>query len=241
MVVEENLGLTQARLRGIAETRGEMIVFVDDDNVLAPDYLEQTLAIAAAFPLLGAWGGTIAPEFEIEPPQWMLVYRCCLALRQVTKDEWSCYKETPERAPYGAGLCVRRVVAKAYRHALAQNPTRTALDRKGISLASAGDTDLALTACDIGLGYGLFARLSITHLIPKERLTLPYFERLLRGVSASGTILRHIRHPITGRDPQSRLEEMLKRYRRWRMAPTQRRLEQAMDLGREDAYRALGI
>ncbi|MEP6740882.1 MAG: glycosyltransferase family A protein [bacterium] len=31
---EENLGLTHARLRGIRESRNEILVFVDDDNVL---------------------------------------------------------------------------------------------------------------------------------------------------------------------------------------------------------------
>src|SRR3954468_7009251 len=36
---EEALGLTAARIRGIALTAGDLIVFVDDDNVLASDYL----------------------------------------------------------------------------------------------------------------------------------------------------------------------------------------------------------
>src|SRR5690348_12350374 len=36
---EEVLGLTPARLRGIQEARGKLVVFVDDDNLLDPDYL----------------------------------------------------------------------------------------------------------------------------------------------------------------------------------------------------------
>ena len=42
----ERLGLTPARLRGIRESRGELLVFVDDDNVLERDYLEVALALA---------------------------------------------------------------------------------------------------------------------------------------------------------------------------------------------------
>src|SRR5881628_1215246 len=38
-VREDTLGLTAARLRGIAETHGALCVFVDDDSVLSPDYL----------------------------------------------------------------------------------------------------------------------------------------------------------------------------------------------------------
>jgi glycosyltransferase involved in cell wall biosynthesis len=44
---EDDLGLTPARLRGIMESRSALLVFVDDDNVLATDFLEQTIAIAA--------------------------------------------------------------------------------------------------------------------------------------------------------------------------------------------------
>src|SRR6266481_7107559 len=37
---EDELGLTPARLRGITESIGKLLVFVDDDNVLSLDYLE---------------------------------------------------------------------------------------------------------------------------------------------------------------------------------------------------------
>lgn len=55
-VREEKLGLTHARLRGIHESNGQVLVFVDDDNVLDADYLEQVCKISAAWPILGAWG-----------------------------------------------------------------------------------------------------------------------------------------------------------------------------------------
>ena len=44
-VREETLGLTAARLRGIRETTGDLLVFVDDDNVLDVDFLEIALRI----------------------------------------------------------------------------------------------------------------------------------------------------------------------------------------------------
>ena len=39
-VRENKIGLTPARLRGIAESKGDLLVFVDDDNVLRADYLQ---------------------------------------------------------------------------------------------------------------------------------------------------------------------------------------------------------
>src|SRR5258706_13145188 len=38
-VREDELGLTAARLRGIAESMGNVLVFIDDDNLLEEDYL----------------------------------------------------------------------------------------------------------------------------------------------------------------------------------------------------------
>ena len=43
LVREDTLGLTPARLRGIQEATGPLLVFVDDDNVLDTDYLEVAL------------------------------------------------------------------------------------------------------------------------------------------------------------------------------------------------------
>ena len=42
---EDELGLTPTRLRGIAEAEGDLLVFIDDDNILTPDYLERAAAI----------------------------------------------------------------------------------------------------------------------------------------------------------------------------------------------------
>jgi GT2 family glycosyltransferase len=81
IVREERLGLTFARLRGFAEAKGELIVMVDDDNVLAPDYLESAVRIAQAHPELGAFGGKCLPEFEVKPEPWLASVTSGLGLR----------------------------------------------------------------------------------------------------------------------------------------------------------------
>ncbi|MEM9284228.1 MAG: glycosyltransferase family 2 protein, partial [Verrucomicrobiota bacterium] len=52
VVREQNLGLTPARLRGIQETIGDIVVFVDDDNILAESYLSNVLRIHREHPFL---------------------------------------------------------------------------------------------------------------------------------------------------------------------------------------------
>src|SRR5260370_10394712 len=61
IVREESLGLTPARLRGIRESRGDLLVFVDDDNVLDADFLATAHRISQERPFLGSWRGQCGP------------------------------------------------------------------------------------------------------------------------------------------------------------------------------------
>ncbi len=97
IVREEKLGLTFARLRGFAEAKGELIVMVDDDNVLAPDYLETAVRIAEMHPALGAFGGKCLPEFEQEPEEWLASVRSGLGLRDLGEAPQLFPEETGER------------------------------------------------------------------------------------------------------------------------------------------------
>ena len=64
VVREERLGLrTYGRLAAIRESSSEFLVFVDDDNVLLPNYLETALGIFACQDGLGVAGGMIEPEW----------------------------------------------------------------------------------------------------------------------------------------------------------------------------------
>jgi Glycosyl transferase family 2 len=189
LVREEKLGLTPARLRGIREAAGEVLVFVDDDNVLDSDFLETALRIARERPFLGAWSGQCRPEFEQPPPDWTRRYWGSLVIRQFEQDVWSNLPRLPDTMPCGAGLCIRRPAAAHYLFLHETGKRSFQLDRTGNSLLSGGDNDLAACACDIGLGVGLIAALRLIHLIPQVRLTEAYLIRLLEGITLTSTIL----------------------------------------------------
>jgi hypothetical protein len=55
------------------------------------------------------------------------------------------------------------------------------------------DNDLALTACDLGLGTGLFPALQLTHLIPSCRLETSYLRKLAESIAYSMTMLQALR------------------------------------------------
>jgi glycosyltransferase involved in cell wall biosynthesis len=174
IVREEALGLTNARLRGFAETTGEVIVLVDDDNVLAPDYLEQAVRIAREHPFLGTWSGALELELESGSPEPAPELRHLLCERKPAKDVWSNDRSNFAATPWGAGECIRREVAIAYAEKVAKEPRRRQLDLQGEQLVYGGDTDIAYTGLDMGMGMGVFTSLKITHLTPKARCTEEY-------------------------------------------------------------------
>lgn len=199
---ENELGLTPARLRGILEARGEVLIFVDDDNVLAPDYVKRSLSIASSHPQLGVFGaGTLEPEFEIEPPAEVLPLTSMLALRTVSRAAWTSNWHDTSLIPWGAGLCVRSKVALRYLELVKQLRTIGMLDRRGQQLFCGGDDLFSWIAAGQDLGFGLFPELQITHLINGERLNRAYFIRLIHDHSFSHGVLRYL---LFGETPKRR-------------------------------------
>ena len=193
VIREETLGLTPARLRGIREAKGGLLVFVDDDNILDPDYLETAVRIAGERLFLGSWSGQCRPVFEEEPPEWTRRYWGNLVIRKFEQDAWSNLPRLGETMPCGAGLCVRKEVARFYLDLHETGKRGFQFDRTGDSLVSGGDNDLAACACDLGMGVGLIAALKLRHLIPPVRLTVDYLARLAEGIYFSAVILDAIR------------------------------------------------
>jgi glycosyltransferase involved in cell wall biosynthesis len=197
VVREMELGLTRARLAAISASQSDLIVFVDDDNVLAPDYLERSLAIAADFPRLGAWGGQCLPDFMDGPPEdWARNYLKAVGISTFDTDHWASHPINADYIPIGAGLVVRASVAQAYREATRTSPIRLLLDRRGDDLSSCGDIDLAVTACDLGYGIGRFTGLRLTHIIPEHRLREEYLSRMIESTSCSSKLLDAVRNRI---------------------------------------------
>lgn len=199
-VREETLGLTLARLRGIAESSGDLLVFVDDDNVLAPDFLERSSELLRSQSHLGVFGvGVLTPQFEVEPPAVLRPYLHRLALREVAKPQWSKNMADAASVPWGAGLCVTRPIAFSYQQFLGRMTAARVLDRLGENLYSSGDDLFPWLAVIAGKGFGIFPELRATHLISAGRLNRAYFLRLFRDHSFSEQILNYM---LSGAEPQ---------------------------------------
>lgn len=190
-VREARIGLALARLRAYREAAGAVIVFVDDDNVLDPGYLEAALARFEAEPDLGACGGRTIAAFEAPPPPWFDGLGIDLACRDLGDDALSaCWtgvpvedRTYPRCAPVGAGLAVRREAFGRYVEAAASDPLRTGLGRAGRSLASGEDNDIVMSVLEAGWRVAYCPELRLEHHIPAGRVEAGYLARIAYGAN----------------------------------------------------------
>ena len=69
-IVEPRLGLSVARNRGLAEARGDVVAYLDDDAIPRPGWLDALLA-GYRDPGVVAVGGRIVLRFPEGPPAWL--------------------------------------------------------------------------------------------------------------------------------------------------------------------------
>jgi hypothetical protein len=216
-------------------------VFVDDDNVLAPDYLEQVLSVASEFPFVGTWSGRVEPEFEsphLAPPRELYDFLAC---REVPTDLWSNDPNHHASTPWGTGLCIRREVADSYCRELDENPARASLDPQGRTMLYGGDTDMTYTGCRMGFGKGVFSRLRLTHLIPTARCTPSHLCRVAQGKGYSEVLHGYALSGVVPPRDSLNLATAVRYIRRVFQPRLQRSIALAYQRGRQKAFRDLAV
>lgn len=192
LVREANLGLTKARIKGIRESSGELLVFVDDDNVLDSNYLSAALNIYRSNYNIGCFGSCkILPIYEMEPHEDILKHTEYLALRDddvggISNDLADFFY------PYGAGMIVRRDVAMAYVDDMLGSDLKQSLDRKGDLLNSCGDDHFSWIAIRMGYQKGIFPELKLKHHIPAFRVQKSYLLKLAESFGYSRSLLFYV-------------------------------------------------
>ena len=69
-VLEEQQGVSHARNRGVDEARGEIVAYLDDDEVADPGWLVAMLDVYRRHPEVMAVTGRVEPIWESRPPPW---------------------------------------------------------------------------------------------------------------------------------------------------------------------------
>ena len=186
IIREPRQGLVFARIAGIKESRAELIVFVDDDNYLAPDYFSKALEIAEREAEIGIFGGISHASLEIEVGRLKQKLLPNLGIRDYGSEPITSYEQHwGEWEPIGAGMVTRREVAEAFVTFVDQEAIAGDLGRKGKDLMSCEDSLFARIANHEGYANSYQPELSLHHFMKKERLSFPYFWKLIKGLGRS--------------------------------------------------------
>ena len=216
-------GLVHARISGIQNAKASIIIFCDDDNAFARDYLAHAVEIIASHPRLGVAVGKSKPDFEVEPDVWMSEFFGCLALYDHGDDIKIAAGTSDGYPPFvggGCGAVFRREALEAFLR-LMIDADDVITGRRGSDLCSGEDNDIVLHLLAAGWEAGYFPQLELIHLIAARRLTRDYLARLNEGIARSWVRVLH-RHGLCPWTPTSRIFvplQMLRtyvRYRAWR-------------------------
>lgn len=108
-IVEKQKGLSAARNRGIKESSGEIVIFIDDDAEVTKNYIEEAIKFFEVYPEIDAMGGKIIPKYENdEGPKWMSIFLWGL----VTKCDWGnkIRKYPYSKYPPGCSMSFRKKI-----------------------------------------------------------------------------------------------------------------------------------
>jgi glycosyltransferase involved in cell wall biosynthesis len=186
IIHEKNPGLSYARMAGLAASIYDIINFIDDDNLVNPEWIHSIYSIMKENSSIGMLGGLGIPKFDSEPPPWFSKFQDAYAVGP--QGSTSGFVPKSRMYLHGAGITIRRKIwneldKKGFKFQLT--------GRKGKSLSSGEDYELS---CAVRiLGYQLYyeEKLTFEHMIPEQRLKPAYLVNLFKafGVASNYTFL----------------------------------------------------
>ena len=179
--VEANQGLSYARNRGIEESRGETLLFLDDDSYIQHDYLKNLQRQLNDHPEVDAFGGKIDPVFESgEAPKWLSKWNYSW-VSAIDMGDKVCQFEG-KAFPIGANMGIRKAMIEK------TGVFNTQLGRSKKNLMGGEEKDLFERIRQQGGLIYYFPDVVVNHVIPPTRTTKDYVKRLGEGVGRSERI-----------------------------------------------------
>jgi glycosyltransferase involved in cell wall biosynthesis len=174
---ETKQGLSFARNRGIKESEGDIIVFLDDDALVFKNYLTEINRFFNDNTHIFAGGGKILPKYENKRPIWMSSF--LEPVVSVLNMGENIKEFRNNQYPIGASMFMRKEVFKTI------GTFNTKLGRTGKKLIGGEEKDLFLRLKKAGYKLYYLPRAVIYHVIPDSRLTNQFIKKLAVGIGQS--------------------------------------------------------
>ena len=175
---EAQQGLSYARNAGIEAAQGDIVAFIDDDERIVEEFVEAYINLFDTHPDAMAAGGRIIAEYPTGRPRWMSRYT-----EQPIANPMDFGPEVRpfplSRIPGGGNMAMRRELFKRV------GVFNTSLGRTGKRLIGGEESELFERIRREGMACYYVPRAVMYHIIPDEKLTPDYFDRLAYNVGVS--------------------------------------------------------
>lgn len=186
-IIDEPIpGQAAARRRGVLESRGEFVLFCDDDNYLSKYYLSVALEVIQRDKRIGVVAGNGEPAWDVEAPEWI---RHCLGFL-ACRPQATIEGDAGVVGFYTAGMILRRqAVVEVY-----QTMGLSLSGRVGTENLAAGE-DIEICLLLAIRGYQLWGapRLRFGHGVAVERMTWSYIKSLRYSTGTANAKLAPIK------------------------------------------------
>jgi glycosyltransferase involved in cell wall biosynthesis len=194
IVREPAQGIARARLRAINETKGEWLLFVDDDNELMDNYISEGVRFASKHENVGCFGGKLLLASNLSPAAWLEPFLPYLAIKDIGEEiisgkslSWGNWE------PPTAGAFIKRSVLDQYRHRAESDGNIFRLGRTGKNnLSSCEDSLIMRGAFSLGLSNAYNPNMVLYHHLDTKRFNFKYLVRLMYAYGVSHVVLESV-------------------------------------------------
>jgi len=174
---ETNQGLSYARNRGIRESSGELITFVDDDATLEKNFLKEVTDFLNKNKNIVAVGGKILLDYEEEKPKWISKYLKSLFGFFVFGEDVKPFKKP--MYPRGSNMTFRRSIFENI------GLFNVNLGRKGNNLEGNEEKDIFYRIYNKNFIVYYLPYAVVYHAVPEERTSDEFIKKQAEGIGVS--------------------------------------------------------
>jgi GT2 family glycosyltransferase len=179
-IEETRPGVNHARNAGVQASRGQYIVFTDDDTLVDPQWLQHYANAFVRYPEAELFGGPIVPTFETSPPRWLEE-----AFPAIAYAFGNLQPDAPDGAlldrqftPFGANMGFRATVFSR----LSFDPQ---LGPSGKKRINGSETDLVLRLLQSGAEGRWVPSATVQHRVRTDQMTIRFLRKYFRGYGAA--------------------------------------------------------
>mgnify|MGYP002620975778 CR=1 FL=1 len=180
-VKETNQGLCFARNRGIQEAQGKFIVYMDDDGIADPNFLEVQHHFLTDFDYVIGLGGKIIPRYVDGKPKWIDGILEGLVSKVDHGDK--VFQYTGKKYPVGCNMTYRKDILEQV------GMFDTGIGQVGDNLVRGDETELYERIKKLNRPVYYLPKSRVEHVIEKNRLTRDHIRKMSEGVGIGRRIL----------------------------------------------------